>query len=689
MVGRFKALYAAGAFFAFAINLALPLEAHWTAAGPFGGNAEVIACSPQDPNFLVAGTKNSNLFISEDGGARWEPIDFPRQYTAMLHMIVFAPSGNAAKPPAIYAAIAAEAGPGLFRSDDSGRSWRAVNSLEGSEVYSLAIYPKDTRIMAAGLRDGVHLSRDGGATWKLISPADNVELTPVVSVAFDPRREDTIYAGTPRLPWKTTNGGAAWTMIAEGMSTDSDIITVRVDPVKSSRVFIGACSGFWRSVNAGANWSKMAGIPFTSRRTYAFAQDPQRPEIIYAGTSRGLYATRDGGADWREVALHEIKSLAISGDTVFVATADEGLLKSTDGGETLQPINEGFTSRTFAPLVENGDRLLTGTSAAADAGAIFSSQDGGLNWTRITDPARLGYENVIAIALTSAGTLVAATPAGVFRSADKGETWIKAGQAPEKPVIHKVAAKPGKAKHPVKARAPQAMSAPQPNFAALRFSALCASGDAVLAATEAGLYRSKDDGQTWTLSNFTGQPVQSLQCSDSSVIARLNDKFMLSNDGGATWGPRHLPFFAQTYDLAGAGPVFIAGTSRGLFRSDDSGMTWHAAIAGLPVDSITAVAIDPVTRTLAYAYEFGHVYQSSDAGRTWQHFDQEGLGGATIKSFSVTTQGAHNLLAVTSTRGIYVREIGKGETSRSGITAFDFRKDGYVPNQQNDKSPAF
>ncbi len=46
--------------------------------------------------------------------------------------------------------------------------------------------------MAAGLRDGVHLSRDGGATWKLVSPADNIELQPVVSVAFrsEARRHD-------------------------------------------------------------------------------------------------------------------------------------------------------------------------------------------------------------------------------------------------------------------------------------------------------------------------------------------------------------------------------------------------------------------------------------------------------------------------------------------------------------------
>ncbi len=120
-----------------------------------------------------------------------------------------------------------------------------------------------------------------------------------------------------------------------------------------------------------------------------------------------------------------------------------------------------------------------------------------MNWTRITDPARLGFENVIAVARTSAGTLVAATPgAGVFRSADNGETWLKAGQAIQKKpaAVRKPVRKPGKAAHVVKVAA-TAASAPQPNFGALRFSALCTVGDAVLAATDAGLYRSKDDGQ--------------------------------------------------------------------------------------------------------------------------------------------------------------------------------------------------
>ncbi len=50
----------------------------------------------------------------------------------MLHSIVFGP-GPTKGTETIYAAIAAEAGSGLFRSDDSGRHWQAVSSLDGSE----------------------------------------------------------------------------------------------------------------------------------------------------------------------------------------------------------------------------------------------------------------------------------------------------------------------------------------------------------------------------------------------------------------------------------------------------------------------------------------------------------------------------------------------------------------------------
>jgi len=175
----------------------------------------------------------------------------------------------------------------------------------------------------------------------------------------------------------------------------------------------------------------------------------------------------------------------------------------------------------------------------------------------------------------------------------------------------------------------------------------------------------------------------------AEIIAALPDSLLVSSDGGVTWAPRHTPFFTEVYQISAAGQVLLAGTSRGLFRSEDQGATWYSAKSGLPAASITAVAIDPVTGKLAFAYEYGNVYESRDAGKTWQAYDQDGLGGALVRSFAVTAQGPHNLLAVTATRGIFLRDLDESAEPRSNISAVDLRKDRYVPNQQNDKTPAF
>jgi photosystem II stability/assembly factor-like uncharacterized protein len=653
--------------------------ASWVSAGPFGGNAEAIVASASQPNLLLAATKNATLSISRNAGETWEPLAFPRQYTTMLHAVAIDPKN----PAVFFVAIQDNTGSGLYRSADGGHTWKALEGIGASEVYSIAFWGKDSQVIAAGLRQGVCLSRDGGTTWKAISPAENIALQPVVSVAFDPTNADIIYAGTPRLPWKTTDGGASWNLIAEGMSTDSDIITVRVDPSKPARVFIGACSGFWRSHDGGAVWAKMAGIPFSSRRTYAFAQDPHNTDIIFAGTSRGLYRTRNGGVAWQEISSHEIKSLAIAEGTLYVATADSGLFKTRDEGATFQPIDQGFVSRNFARIGGIGEHLYTGSNYDADAGAFFSSEDGGRHWQPIGDGAALGNESVVAVTRTAAGTLVAATGSSLYRSTDGGKVWTRMLPAPPKPV----------AKAALRARQNASKNKPVviPPLS-YGFSSLCSLEGALLAGGDTGIYRSTDEGQTWSKVVATTQPVRSLLDSDS-IIAALPEGLLVSSDQGVTWATRHTPFFTEVYDVAAAGNTLMAGTSRGLFHSEDGGQTWRVARSGLPAASITSVAIDPLTRKRAFAYEYGNLFESRDAGNTWQPYDRDGLGGAFVRSFTITgaatAPGQHNLLAVTATRGIFLRDLDEASGSPSHISAVDLRKDRYVPNQQNDKTPAF
>ena len=674
----------AGAIWTLLPWCAVAAGGHWIPTGPFGGNAESIAVSPANSSILIAGTKNANLFISKNGGEKWQSIAFPRQYSAMLHMLVMDPSD----PAVIYAAVADGTLPGLYRTHDSGKTWQAVKGLGGAEVYSLAIWSKNPHVMAVGMRDGVRLTHDGGATWQPISPAGNIELQPVVSVAFDPNNSDVLYAGTPRLPWKTSDGGANWTLIADGMSTDSDIITLRVDPNKPSRVFIGACSGFWRSTNGGALWSKMSGIPFTSRRTYAFAQDPQHPEVIFAGTSRGLYRTLDGGAEWKDIAPNEIKGLAVSNGTLYVASADSGLFKSTDRGETLAPINDGFTSRNFAPISEAGEHIYTGTNAEVDSGAVFRSSDGGLHWEKIADPASFGFGGILAGVRTRAGTLLTATATALYRSTDRGSEWTRTTISAKAAELPAARTSPKSVRKGEPAKVANRKNTAPPPLNPVHLTSLCALENAIMAGTEAGLYRSTDEGLTWSMAAADGASIISL-LAGREALALTPGRLLVSEDDGATWMARHLPFFSDVYGVAASGKVILAGTSRGVFRSEDGAMTWQAAESGLPVASVTSIAMDRADPSLAFAFEYGSFYESRDGGKTWRRSEEEGLGGASVRNLAITSQGPRHLLAVTATRGIFVRELDGERLTSSSFPEVDLRKDRYVENQQNDKTPAF
>jgi photosystem II stability/assembly factor-like uncharacterized protein len=55
---------------------------------------------------------------------------------------------------------------GVFRTTDGGRTWKRLESPGLKEVWAIAIWPRDSRVIAAGTLDGVFLSHDGGETWK-------------------------------------------------------------------------------------------------------------------------------------------------------------------------------------------------------------------------------------------------------------------------------------------------------------------------------------------------------------------------------------------------------------------------------------------------------------------------------------------------------------------------------------------
>lgn len=669
----------------------ISLPAAWVATGPYGGSAQIVAIDPEDSRTLLAGTRSGLLYHSANAGESWEPAPFPHLYRSSIYSIAMDPKHSGV----YWIGVAADAKrnddtvAGIYTTGDGGKTWTQVEAMKGKSVFALAVWPGDSATIAAGTDEGVWRSLDAGKTWARASAGDNPEMQAVVSLAFDPSNKEILYAGTPHLPWKTENGGQNWHAVHEGMIDDSDVFSIRVDSSQPSRVFASACSGIYCSRDGGALWTKLQGIPKTDRRTHAIAQDPQHPETIYAGTTVGLWKSRDAGLTWIKKSDHSINGMAVDPSdsrVLYLATDSTGLMKSTDGGETFRPCNEGFVNRNITQFVAAGVEyplLFASTAYDGDSGGMFRSANMGGAWALVAPHQRLLNENVISFAVSpkDATSIWAVSFDGLLKSADGGKTWVrpKSFLEPDKP---KTAPRTAHARRTAAHRpVPVVFPAPGTRIRVLRFLPIQASArneaaaPALLAGTSAGLFVSRDGGNYWTAMNFgdgTPHSVYSifLPARDTGALAALTAAGLyVSSDRGGTWKKSELPDHPDViYDLAmhPSNPSeALAATSGGIMLSHDGGASWSRCVKGLPWKGwFNSAVYDPAQPGRAYVTEVGRIYDTSDGGATWAHFDSKGLEEVWIRELIPGGASTGGLVAVSQSRGVYVRAPAK--PGRSG-----------------------
>ncbi|MFM9076102.1 MAG: WD40/YVTN/BNR-like repeat-containing protein, partial [Bacteroidota bacterium] len=116
----------------------------------------------------------------------------------------------------------------------------------------------------AGTDDGlVHLTTDGGKSWKKITPPGIPELATVNSIDISKHRKGVAYvtAHNYRLNdfkpyvFKTENYGATWTSITAGIPDDWFVRVVREDPAREGLLYCGTEFGMFISPDGGKQWS--------------------------------------------------------------------------------------------------------------------------------------------------------------------------------------------------------------------------------------------------------------------------------------------------------------------------------------------------------------------------------------------------------------------------------------------------
>jgi photosystem II stability/assembly factor-like uncharacterized protein len=604
----------------------LPAWAAWQGTGPFGGAAEIVRTVPKVSGLVIAGAHNGLLYVSRNGGAYWSNVPFPGQFAGVLHSLEIDPRSESTW----YAGMESENQwtSGVYKTTDAGRSWTLLPKMRGIGVWSLALWPKDPDVIAAGTTSGVYLSKDAGATWTHISSENDPELKPVVSLVFHPADSKTLFAGTTHLPWRTTDGGASWQSIHSGMIDDSDVFSIQVDPLKPSRVFASACSGVYGSTNGAELWSKL-DTPKGAFRTYFVAlypkdNDPKHADVVFAGTTEGLMRSADGGRTWRKVDSQAIKSVAFDPfvpGRVFFASTTAGLMVSTDGGNTLRETNYGFTNRNFTTLTGTGSNLYSSSVYEPVSGGVYRSDNLGLRWIHAGEPPS-DQLLLMAAAPGNPKVLFGAGYRGLLESTDAGKTWSAYRNPP-----------------------------PGTKLTAI----LPLSANSLLVGTERGLFRTTD-GVTWA-SLGTARVDSIARSGDSILLALTGTGAMESSDSGATWRRCGDPQPSATwYGLAfdpEAPEIALSATAAGLFRSTDGCRSWSAVRNGIAAETASIVLFHPKRPREAYVAQGGKVLRSTDGGLGWSALDDGAHGNSGPSSLFLLPEAPDRLFALFPRRGVF------------------------------------
>jgi len=331
------------------------------------------------------------------------------------------------------------------------------------------------------------------------------------------------------------------------------------------------------------------------------------PEIVFLVATGNVYRSDDGGATWAEsLSIYRaIQSIVISPEfaadqTIFAVDGGSRLFRSTDGGGAWEEVTRiaqiGGASDELVWLSISPAYPADPTLWANVLGTAYRSTDDGLSWASF-DPG---------VPLTRESRLV---PNPDY-STNPALGVLNYGTAEWSPL-------------------PDALLS-QPTL-------LITSSTTLLLGTQRGLFRSTDDGATWSEAN-AGLPPASIElltiASDgTSVIyatVSLDPRLFRLPAGGTGWEPlgllpsSNIPgAWSTAMDVAtGAGekPVLVLKTWDGLFVSRDDGATWDRLQgAGLPTwYSLPLLSADfDVLEGVAHVVADGTVYRSDDGGDSW------------------------------------------------------------------------
>jgi hypothetical protein len=444
----------------------------------------------------------------------------------------------------------------------------------------------------------------------------------IKSLAIHPTNGDIVYAGGANGGvWKTTNGGNSWfsTMDSElsmaigaiGISANNpDVIYAATGESVggSSPSFDGV--GVYKTTDGGGDWDLLTSI--TSIRCSRVLVHHSDPNIVYVAGDRGFHKSVNGGATWTNLVIGGISNGNISdavmdpilSNQIYVGIRNVGVFKTLDDGNTWTLLSNGLPTGIEAdwirlaigpPLFVTSSPLVA--KMGPDTGLLFKSIDAGASWTAVS------WDYVPVPFMKTWTSIVAIDPADqdvifgggvdLWRSSDGGASFIR------DIMTH--------SDHHVIAFSPT-------------------DTNVCYMATDGGVYKSTNKGQTWSLSS-NGLVCTQLYVSDVAQTVPFvmgggtQDQGFIKSNGSSEWVDTNAGNEGNVFviDPNDSRNIYVDPWSGLLRKSTDGGETWNDIVNGIGQEIVRHLAVQPgESNTLLCAANPRHIFRSIDQGNNWE-----------------------------------------------------------------------
>lgn len=265
-------------------------------------------------------------------------------------------------------------------------------------------------VIAGTAGSGIRISPDGGDTWSTSTNCcAGIDIPYIWTVMIE---GNEIYVGASSGLYRTTIGGAQWTLISNGLIGGPLNMPVHDLLRDGQRLFAALGTGIFRSENNGGNWSaSTTGIPGGVNCIVRHG-----PYLLAGSMGAGVFRSADDGDSWTEANTGlgdgHIRDILSADGQLYLAT-NGGVFRSSDNGDTWSPSSSGLLNTSISALLAVNGQLL----AASSGGGVHRSIDNGASWSTMN--AGLSNTLTTSLALNDAYVYVGNTHSGTVR----GDVW--------------------------------------------------------------------------------------------------------------------------------------------------------------------------------------------------------------------------------------------------------------------------